>query len=80
MAQVNSDGTTNTTVNSINNNFNILNGIQKGNNLFHSFREFSIPTGGTATFNNSTDVVNIINRVTGGNISNIDGRYPSGVV
>ena len=73
MAQVNSDGTTNTTVNSINNNFNILNGIQKGNNLFHSFREFSIPTGGTATFNNSTDVVNIINRVTGGNISNIDG-------
>ncbi|MEO1430481.1 MAG: filamentous hemagglutinin N-terminal domain-containing protein [Cyanobacteria bacterium J06633_8] len=72
-SQVTSDGTTNTTVNSIGNNFNILNGIQKGNNLFHSFKEFSIPTGGTASFNNSTDVVNIINRVTGGNISNIDG-------
>ncbi len=72
-AQVTSDGTTNTNVNSIGNNFNILNGIQKGNNLFHSFGEFSIPTGGSATFNNSTDVVNIINRVTGGNISNIDG-------
>ncbi|MEO1560583.1 MAG: filamentous hemagglutinin N-terminal domain-containing protein, partial [Cyanobacteria bacterium J06632_19] len=55
------------------NNFTILNGIQRGNNLFHSFKEFSIPTGGTASFNNSTDVVNIINRVTGGNISNIDG-------
>ncbi|MCJ8281817.1 MAG: filamentous hemagglutinin N-terminal domain-containing protein, partial [Rivularia sp. ALOHA_DT_140] len=72
-AQVNSDGTTNTTVNSTGNNFNILNGIQKGNNLFHSFGEFSIPTTGSAIFNNSTDVVNIINRVTGGNISNIDG-------
>ncbi|MEM7715157.1 MAG: S-layer family protein, partial [Cyanobacteria bacterium P01_A01_bin.68] len=72
-AQVTSDGTTNTTVNSTGNNFNILNGIQKGNNLFHSFGEFSIPTGGSATFNNSTGVVNIINRVTGGNVSNIDG-------
>ena len=72
-SQVTSDGTTNTTVNANGNNFNILNGIQQGNNLFHSFKEFSIPTGGSANFNNSTDVVNIINRVTGGNISNIDG-------
>ncbi|MEL7244395.1 MAG: filamentous hemagglutinin N-terminal domain-containing protein [Cyanobacteria bacterium J06573_2] len=72
-AQVTSDGTTNTTINRNGNNFNILNGIQKGNNLFHSFGEFSIPTGGSAIFNNSTDVVNIINRVTGGNISHIDG-------
>ena len=72
-AQVTSDGTTNTTVNLNGNNFNILNGIQKGNNLFHSFGEFSIPTGGSATFSNSNDVVNIINRVTGGSISNIDG-------
>ncbi len=73
VAQVISDGTTNTTVNTNNNNFNILNGIQKGNNLFHSFKEFSIPKGSSATFDNSIDVVNIINRVTGGNISNIDG-------
>ena len=72
-AQVNSDGSTNTTVNLNGNNFTIINGIQKGNNLFHSFKEFSIPTGSSATFNNSNDVVNIINRVTGGNISNIDG-------
>ncbi|AFY54830.1 filamentous hemagglutinin family N-terminal domain protein [Rivularia sp. PCC 7116] len=72
-AQVTSDQTTNTTVNQSNNNFNILNGMQKGNNLFHSFKEFSIPQGSSAIFNNSTDVVNIINRVTGGNISNIDG-------
>ncbi|MDY7036867.1 MAG: hypothetical protein SV375_11985 [Thermodesulfobacteriota bacterium] len=54
-AQISSDGTTNTIINTNNNNFNILNGIQKGNNLFHSFKEFSIPTGSSATFNNSTD-------------------------
>ena len=58
--QVTSDNTTNTKVNQTGNNFNILNGIQKGNNLFHSFKEFSIPNGGSAVFNNSTDVVNII--------------------
>ncbi|BAY84238.1 filamentous hemagglutinin family outer membrane protein [Calothrix parasitica NIES-267] len=72
-AQVTSDNTTNTTIKLDSNKFNILNGIQKGNNLYHSFKEFSIPTGGEAIFNNSSDIVNIINRVTGGNISNIDG-------
>ncbi len=77
VAQVTSDGTTNTTVNTSGNNFDILNGIQKGNNLFHSFDKFSIPKSGSAVFNNSTDVMNIINRVTGGNISNIDGLIKS---
>ncbi|MCJ8279317.1 MAG: filamentous hemagglutinin N-terminal domain-containing protein [Rivularia sp. ALOHA_DT_140] len=71
--EVLSDNTTNTTVNQNDNNFNILNGIQKGNNLFHSFKEFSIPNGGSVTFKNPSAIVNIINRVTGGNISNIDG-------
>ncbi|MDY6902540.1 MAG: filamentous hemagglutinin N-terminal domain-containing protein, partial [Cyanobacteriota bacterium] len=76
-AQVIKDGTLPTRVKSIDNlNFTIdsINNTNRvGNNLFHSFKEFSIPTGGSAIFNNSTDVVNIINRVTGGNISNIDG-------
>ena len=76
-SQVSSDNTTNTTINQNGNNFKILNGIQKGNNLFHSFKEFSIPTGSSATFQNSSAIVNIINRVTGGNISNIDGLIKS---
>jgi filamentous hemagglutinin family protein len=74
-AQVTSDGTINTTVNSIGNNFTIINGIDKGNNLFHSFSNFSIPKGGSATFDlvNTPNINTIFSRVTGGNISNIDG-------
>ncbi len=75
IAQVTSDGTTNTIVNSNGNNFNILNGIQKGHNLFHSFGNFSVPTGGSAAFDliNTPTINTIFSRVTGGNISNING-------
>ncbi|WP_369792506.1 filamentous hemagglutinin N-terminal domain-containing protein [Xenococcus sp. PCC 7305] len=69
-AQVIPDGTTDTTVDV---DGTINNGDRAGGNLFHSFSEFSVPTGGRAFFDNAVDIVNIFSRVTGGNISNIDG-------
>ncbi|KAB8321259.1 S-layer family protein [Tolypothrix campylonemoides VB511288] len=73
-AQITSDGTLSTQVQTTNNlDFTITNGNRVGNNLFHSFREFSVPTQGAASFSNEPDVQNIISRVTGSSISNIDG-------
>ena len=72
-AQVTPDGTTNTTVNADGNNFTINDGDRAGNNLFHSFQDFSVPNSGEAFFNNADAIANIFSRVTGGNISNIDG-------
>ncbi|GAP98750.1 two-partner secretion domain-containing protein [Leptolyngbya sp. NIES-2104] len=51
----------------------IIQGTEINGNLFHSFREFSIPTGSSVLFDNATGIRNIFTRVTGGNISSIDG-------
>jgi filamentous hemagglutinin family protein len=48
-------------------------GTRVGNNLFHSFKQFSLATGHTAFFNNHVEMKNILSRVTGGGRSEIDG-------
>jgi filamentous hemagglutinin family protein len=48
-------------------------GTTTGQNLFHSFKNFSIPTGSLAIFRNGVAVDNIISRITGDNPSFIDG-------
>ncbi|MGF1488332.1 MAG: filamentous hemagglutinin N-terminal domain-containing protein [Prochloraceae cyanobacterium] len=59
-------------INSINNNLNIHGGTVRGNNLFHSFREFNVNTGQSVFFD-ASGINNIFTRVTGANPSNIFG-------
>ncbi|MBW4662980.1 MAG: filamentous hemagglutinin N-terminal domain-containing protein [Chroococcus sp. CMT-3BRIN-NPC107] len=48
-------------------------GAIRETNLFHSFKQFSVLTGRGAYFNNPSGIENIISRVTGGSVSNING-------
>ena len=48
-------------------------GAARGANLFHSFQEFNVNPDRGAFFNNPEGINNIFSRVTGTNISNING-------
>lgn len=76
--QVVEDETLSTKVETENNrDFTVNEGNQQGNNLFHSFDEFSIPRNGSVLFNNASTIQNIISRVTGSSISEINGLIQS---
>jgi filamentous hemagglutinin family protein len=74
LAQITVDTTVGSQVKNSTDIIEIIGGTQTGKNLFHSFVEFSVEANQTAYFNNSLDVNNIITRITGNNISKIDGK------
>ncbi|MGD2181744.1 filamentous hemagglutinin N-terminal domain-containing protein [Lusitaniella coriacea] len=51
----------------------IQGGTTVGSNLFHSFSQFNVLLNETAYFNNIETISNIITRVTGGQLSHING-------
>ncbi|MBF0615141.1 MAG: filamentous hemagglutinin N-terminal domain-containing protein [Magnetococcales bacterium] len=53
-------------------------GVTAGQNLFHSFNNFSLTSGETALFTGA-NVNNVISRVTGGSPSSIDGTIRSAI-
>jgi filamentous hemagglutinin family protein len=71
------DQTLGTQVSGNGNNFNVTGGLNRGQTLFHSFKDFSIPTGGAANFNNPAGTRDIITRVTGNLFSDINGTLNS---
>ncbi len=75
-------GNLDTTIVHHDNTYGIRGGTLVGNNLYHSFSQFSIGSGDTAQFQTATlspntSVHNILGRVTGGSASSIFGAIDS---
>ncbi len=71
------DNTLGTQVSGNGNNFDITGGLNRGQTLFHSFTDFSVPSNGQANFLNPVGNRDIITRVTGGLFSDINGTLNS---
>lgn len=50
-----------------------------GRNLFHSFRDFNLAQGESATFSGPASIANILSRVTGGRPSSLNGSLNSSI-
>ena len=76
-----SDGTTATAVNLVGNVHEITDGTKLGSNLFHSFRRFDIDAGFEADFLDTVGggIANVISRVTGNDVSDINGVLRSSI-
>ena len=74
-AQIIPDNTlpSNSAISSEENITEITGGTTTGNNLFHSFEQFSLLQNNAAWFNNAANINNIIGRVTGSFVSDING-------
>ncbi|MEQ8970318.1 MAG: CHAT domain-containing protein [Coleofasciculus sp. C1-SOL-03] len=74
-AQVTPDNTqgSQTTVTPNGDEFDITGGVEAGDNLIHSFDQFSLDSDQSAIFNVDANIQNILSRVTGGNLSQING-------
>jgi filamentous hemagglutinin family protein len=55
------------------NQIDINGGVRIDNNLFHNFREFNVPAGNNVIFHVSPQIENVLNGVSGGNPSVING-------
>jgi filamentous hemagglutinin family protein len=67
------DNTLGTQVTGASNNFTINGGLTRGSSIFHSFQDFSVPTGGSATFTTAPGTQAVVSRVTGNLSSDING-------
>jgi filamentous hemagglutinin family protein len=68
------DNTLGTQVSGSNSNFTVTGGLSRGQNLFHSFTDFSVPNNRSVTFINPVGNQSIITRVTGNLFSDINGK------